>query len=80
MTPREAILARLGRSPATMPELYDALVRYAGVQSTDAYKTGFAVVSRLIHDGAVEHFQPCNVYRLTGRLCPDGSTDTEDAP
>lgn len=72
MTPRDAILARLVRSPATMAEIYDALIRYANASPGQAYQIGFATVAELIKDGAVEHFQPLNVYRLTGKMCPEG--------
>jgi hypothetical protein len=78
MTTREAILARLGRSPATMPELYDMLTRYADTEPGEAYTVAFREVNALIASGDVEHMADMQIYRLTEKQIPRNTKEDDE--
>jgi hypothetical protein len=65
MTIAEAILFRLGRGPASMPQLADAIVEGAKVPPDKMYSEGIPVVSQLIKEGRIELLSDISLYRLT---------------
>lgn len=78
MTTREAILARLGRSPATAPELYDAMVSLAKIDPDKAYPLVFNTIQELTASGDVEHLADFNLYRLTEKQIPRTTKEDEE--
>ena len=79
MTPRDAVMARLGRSPATLPDVYDALVNYSDVKRDSAYVTALEILTALIDSGDVEEHKGYNflLYRLTTRQVPNNTATRE---
>lgn len=71
MTPRDAILGRLGRGPATIAELYDSLNRYAKVNPCDAYAVAFEIIRSSIESNDIEHLPAMGIYRLTTKQIPN---------
>lgn len=65
MSIAEAILFRLGRGPASMPQIADAIVEGAKIPAEKMYSDGIPAVAQLIKEGRVELLANVNLYRLT---------------
>jgi len=77
MTPRDAILARLGRSPATMAELYDSMLRFTDTPPGEAYAVAMQSTAGLMASGDVELLKEISVYRLTTKQIPNNTKDNQ---
>lgn len=71
MTPREAILARLGRSPATKSDLRASIAMLTRTPLDVIKDVTASEVSGLIESGDVEHLPAMGLYRLTTKQIPN---------
>jgi len=71
MTPRDAILARLGRSPATKSDLRASIAMLTQTPFDVINDTTASEISKLIASGDVEHLPAMGLYRLTTKQIPN---------